>query len=98
MKMEVLFERYERYECGNMRKLTVTGDDKLDCLKKMVDNMGLYIDSEDVCGCVDEGEGFDDILEHITSSNGDGCDFIFYIKDLTENKVIFEEGYEEREV
>lgn len=94
VKLEVMFEDYERFESGNIRRAQVSGVDLLDALKKMVDHMGLYITSEDI---EDDEMSAEDVIDSIESSNGDGCDFIFLLKDVTSGKVYIKEGYNDLE-
>ena len=37
----------------------------------------------------------DEIIDEIAASNGDGCDYIYYIKNLTTGKMLLEEYNEE---
>lgn len=95
VKLYVEFYPYERYGGGSgLKKATVSGVDKLDALKKLVDHMGLYIDSEII---EEEGYSFDDCIKSISMSNGDGCDFINVLMDKNTGEVFIDEGYNEEE-
>lgn len=92
VKLEVVYEEYVRYGCGDTVKAIIERDTLLEALKDMVGNMGLYLTREDI----EENEmSADDILESIEESNGDGCDMIFSIKDLLTNKTLLDSGVEE---
>ena len=95
VRLYVEFYPYTRYgpEEG-LKKATVSGTDKLDALKKLVDHMGLYIDSEVI---EEEGYSFEDCINSIRISNGDGCDFINVLMDKTTGEKFIDEGYNEEE-
>lgn len=95
VKLYVEFYPYERYGGGSgLKKATVSGTDKLDALKKLVDHMGLYIDSEEI---EEEGYSFEDCINNIAMSNGDGCDFVVVLKNKDSGEIYFQENYEEEE-
>lgn len=96
VKLQVRYEPYERYGSGlKARTATVSGVDLLDALKKMSDNMLLYFDSDDI---EDDGYTAEEVLERIEEENGDGCDFIYYIKNLTTGDTLFESDFTEDDV
>lgn len=94
VKLYVEFYPYERYGSSGIKKATVSGVDKLDALKKLVDHMGLYIDSEII---EEEGYSFEDCINSIRMSNGDGCDFINVLMDKNTGEKFIDEGYNEEE-
>ena len=94
VRLHVEYYPYERYGSSGLKRANVSGVDKLDALKKMTDHMGLYIDSEII---EDEGYSFEDAINNIAMSNGDGCDFIIVIQDRDTGEVYFSENYEEEE-
>ena len=94
VKLKVTYEPYERYSSNGIKIATVSGADVLDALKKMVDHMSLYIDSDQI---EEENMSADDVIEEISYSNGDGCDFIHNITNLTTNEVLLDEGAAEEE-
>lgn len=95
VKLYVEFYPYERYgPLPGLKKATVSGTDKLDALKKLVDHMGLYIDSEIID---EEGYSFEDCINSIRMSNGDGCDFINVLMDKNTGEKFIDEGYNEEE-
>ena len=94
VKLKVTYEPYERYSSNGIKAATVSGTDLLDALKKMVDHMCLYLDREQI---EDENMSAEDIIEEISYSNGDGCDFIYTIQNLTTNETLLDEGAAEEE-
>ena len=100
MKLIAVYEKYERYQYGGIKKLVVNGKDKIDCLKKLVDNMRIYLDSEIIDEKVEEGATFEDLIKQIDMCNGDGCDFIISLSDDKGNEYISsdENYYDEEEI
>ena len=98
--IEVKFEPYTRYGYEPIKTGRVSGKDLLDALLKMTDKMRLYINS-DYVDDYEEDYGVkltpEALLERIEEENGDGCDFIYYIKNLTTGEMLFDSGYEESE-
>lgn len=91
--LKVRFESYERYSRGRNMTITVSGTDLLDALCNMCDEMRLYLDGDEIR---EEGMTPEEVIESIETSNGDGCDYIYYIKDLTNKKTLLE-GYADEE-
>ena len=56
--------------------------------------MLLYIDSNEI---EEEEYTTKDVLDNIISSNGDGCDYIKLLKNLTTGEVYIEEPVDEEE-
>lgn len=85
VKLRVEYEVYTRYGSGGIKRATVSGPTLLDALKKMTDNMGLYVDSE----VIEENQmTAEDVIRSIDMSNGDGCDYIIQLKNLTTGEVL----------
>lgn len=99
-RIEVMFEPYTRYGYEPIKTGRVSGKNLLDALLKMADKMRLYFDG-DYADEYEEGHGVkltaETLLERIEEENGDGCDFIFYIKNLTTGEMLFDSEYEESE-
>ena len=95
-KLKVVYEPYDRYGSSGARTATVSGDDLLDALKKMVDHMELYISSSDIDR---EGWTAEEVIDKINETNdGGGCDFIYSLTDLkTKDDLIYEGEPEEME-
>ena len=92
VKLKVEYYEYNRYGGDDvLRVATVSGSNLLEALSKMADNMSLYIDSSDI-----ESQGYtaEEVLDEISSSNGDGCDFIVKLTNLSNGEVLIEEDYE----
>lgn len=95
VKLQLIYTPYDRYGNDyNDKRVTVTGVDLLDALSKMVDKMLLYIDSDDI---EEEGYTTEDVLDNILTSNGDGCDYIKLLKNLTTGEVYIEEPVDDEE-
>ena len=92
--LEVEFEPYERYGSQGIKKLRAKGADLYQALCNMCDKMTLYLDSEQI---QEEEMTPDDIIESIDSSNGDGCDYIFYIKNISTGEMLLQGDYTEDE-
>lgn len=94
INLEVSYETYERYSRGRHKTIKVSGTNLLDALKNMVDEMQLYLDSDQI----DEEEMTpEDIIDEIETSNGDGCDYIYYIKNLTTGETLLDGEYDEED-
>lgn len=92
--LEVEFEPYTRFGSRGIKKLRVKGSDLYQALCNMCDKMVLYLDSEQI----EEDEMTpDDIIKSINLSNGDGCDYIFYIKNMSNGKMLLQGDYTEDE-
>ena len=86
--LQVTYEVYDRYGYGGRVKTAkVSGKDLRHALTRMVDKMGLYIDSEEI---EEENLTVEQILDRIEMSNGDGCDFVLLLKNLTTGDVLFD--------
>ena len=95
VRLHVEYYPYERYGGSDgLKKGNISGVDKLDALKKLTDHMGLYIDSEVI---EEEGYSFEDAINQIVMSNGDGCDFIVVLQDRDTGEIYFSENYEDEE-
>lgn len=94
VKLHVEFYPYDRYETYGLKKANISAPTLLDALKKMVGNMGLYFEPQDI---EDEGYTSEEIIRSIESTNGDGCDFIILLKNITTGEVYIEEDYYEDE-
>lgn len=90
------FEPYERYVSrSGLKKLKASGKDYLEAISKLTDKMGLYIDSDRI---EEDGMTFDEVIDSIEMSNGDGCDYIVELKDNQGNVYIqaeYENEYED---
>lgn len=95
--LEVKFEVYGRYgDGGEIITAKVSGKDLRHALMRMCDKMRLYIDSDDIERTNMTAE---DILDSISEANGDGCDMIYMLRNLTTNEVLIDcsDCYEEQD-
>lgn len=87
--LEVKFEVYGRYgDGGEIITAKVSGKDLRHALMRMVDKMRLYIKSDDI---EENNLTAEEILDSISDSNGDGCDMIYHLKNLTTGEVLIDE-------
>lgn len=87
VKLRVEYEVYTRAGSGGIKRATVSGLTLLDALKKMTDRMGLYVDSEAI---EENNMTAEDVIKSIDMSNGDGCDYIIQLKNLTTGEVLIQ--------
>ena len=73
---------YQPYNPGYHDTVTkkFTGSDLLDALCNMVDRMTLYFDSDDI---LDNDMSPEAVINRIDEDNGDGCDMIYELKNLS---------------
>lgn len=98
--LEVKFEEYERYGGGGIRTAKISGKDEFDALLKMCDKMHLYINSDWAEEIKEETGSYPtvkEIIERIGMDNGDGCDYIFYIKNRTSGETLLDAGEPEED-
>lgn len=75
---------YEMYPDGNIESITVVEDTELDAFMELVDNLQVYLTSEDI---EDENMAVPQIVERLQSINGDGCDYIIFFENRTTGDV-----------
>lgn len=68
------------YPDGNIESITVVEDTELDAFMELVDNLQVYLTSEDI---EDENMAVPQIVERLQSMNGDGCDYIIFFENRT---------------
>ena len=94
VKLEVVYEKYDRFGGDGTHKRIIERDTYLQALKDMCDRMSLYIDSD----VIEENEmSCEQIIDSIVESNGDGADFIISLKDLISGEQIISEDYYDEE-
>ena len=79
---------YEMYPDGNIESITVVEDTELDAFMELVDNLQVYLTSEDI---EDESMAVPQIVERLQSMNGDGCDYIIFFENRTTGDVYIDE-------
>ena len=96
VRLYVEFYPYERYGIGpapGRKSATVSGLNLLEALKKLVDKMQLYVDSDLI---EENGWTAEDVIKQIDMSNGDGCDHIVVLKNLDTDEELIT-GFDEME-
>ena len=88
-KYRIKFEPYERYTSSGVKTATFTAPNLFEALCKVCDKLLLYFNREDI---EEEGYTVEDILNRLHSENGDGCDFIISIENISTGKTIFDDS------
>ena len=82
-------------DCGTIKRITAKGDNKIDCLKKLVEHIYLGgLEPSDIDKRIErDGSTFEDIIESIKVCNddGNGCDHIISLIDDIGNIYIQDE-------
>ena len=100
MKIKVTYQRYERYQETPISEGHITAPDLRTAILALLDKIGMYAKSEDVLDQEEEnGKKWtaEELIDNfICSVNGDGCDFVFNIKNEETGEIIFnsDEDYE----
>lgn len=92
VKLSLQYEPYDRYESSGIKKATISAPTLRDALIKLTDNLQLYLYPEDI---EDDDMSVEEIIDSIVMSNGDGCDFILELKNLTTGETLISANYEE---
>lgn len=79
---------YEVYPDGNIESITTIQDTELDAFKEIVDNLQVYLTSDDI---EDENMTVPEIVHRLQSMNGDGCDYIILFENRTTGDVYIDE-------
>lgn len=79
---------YEVYPDGNIESITTIQDTELDAFKEIVDNLQVYLTSDDI---EDENMTVPEIVDKLQSMNGDGCDYIIFFENRTTGDVYIDE-------
>lgn len=85
---------YESYPDGNIYDVEVIGKTEQDAFIKLLDEVGSYLTSEEI---EDNNMSVDEIVEKLITMNGDGCDFIMYLKNESTGDIYFDDEYEDDE-
>lgn len=98
MKIKVTYQRYERYQETPITEGHITAPDLRTAILALLDEIGMYAESEDVLECEKEnGKKWtaEELIDNFISSvNGDGCDFVLNIKNEETGEIIFNSDYE----
>ena len=82
VKLDVL---YETYPDGQLVKSTFSGETEKDAFLEMLETVYMYLSSDEA-----EELTVDEIIEELKCQNGDGCDFIYSIENMTDRKTYFD--------
>lgn len=97
MKIKVTYQRYERYQETPISEGHITAPDLRTAILALLDEIGMYVDSEEVLELEEEnGKKWtaEELIDNFISSvNGDGCDFVFNIKNEETGEIIFNSNY-----
>ena len=82
---------------GQIHRAKVRGASRIDALKKMVNKMngGLYVYVDEIDSDIEEnGEdhAWFEAINTIRDTNGDGCNYVFYLYDLTADELVIDEA------
>lgn len=98
MKIKVTYQRYKRYQETPISEGHITAPDLRTAILALLDNIGMYVDSEDVLALEEEnGKKWtaEELIDNFISSvNGDGCDVVFNIKNEETGEIIFNSDYD----
>lgn len=90
MKYAVTFNIYDRYSMGECGCEFITSESDVKALIKIEKDHG----DGHYANIIDEGTSIDtislnEIEEYLDSNNGDGCDFIISVINMSTQKIIF---------
>lgn len=98
VRIKVLYQTYTRYQEMPISEGHITAPDLRTAILALLDRIGMYADSEVVLELEEENgkkwtaEELIDIF--ISQVNGDGCDFVFNIKNEETEEIIFNSNYD----
>ena len=98
MRIKVVYQRYERYQETPISEGHITAPDLRTAILALLDEIGMYADSEVVLELEEENgkkwTAEELIDKFICSVNGDGCDIVFNIKNEETGEIIFNSDYD----
>ena len=98
MRIKVVYQRYERYQQTTISEGHITAPDLRTAILALLDEIGLYADSEEILALEEEdGKKWtaEELIDKfICSVNGDGCDVVFNIKNEETGEIIFNSDYD----
>ena len=101
VKLEVKYETYGRYgDGGDIKTGRVSGSTEVEALMKMLDHVRMYTDSDYAEEFKEENGRYpttEEVTDVLYDQNGDGCDLIYWIRNLTTGEMIFDGAIEESE-
>lgn len=93
MSIKVVYQPYERYQETPISEGRITAPDLRTAILALLDEIGMYVDSEEVLELEEEnGKKWtaEELIDNFISSvNGDGCDFVFNITNEETGEIIF---------
>lgn len=93
VKIEAKYEVYNRYGNSPTKTVQISGVNLKDAVVKFLDRLRIF----QYIGC-DYDMSLEQIISNLETSNGDGCEYIFYIKDLTDGKIVFEGSFNDDDI
>ena len=98
IRIKVVYQRYERYQETPISEGHITAPDLRTAILALLDKIGMYADSEVVLELEEENgkkSTAEELIDNfICSVNGDGCDFVFNIKNEETGEIIFNSDYD----
>lgn len=91
-KYKVIYEIYTRSGESPVREYRFLAGSQQEMIEKLVEKVGTYYEVDEIKELIEEGYTCDEILDQIFESNGDGCDFIIRLVNVTKNEVIYDGG------
>lgn len=98
VRIKVVYQRYERYQETPICEGHITAPDLRTAILALLDKIRMYADSE-VISELEEDNGKKWTAEELINNfiflvNGDGCDFVFNIKNEETGEIIFNSDYD----
>lgn len=90
--MTTLSCKYITYPEDIHEEITVTGETEQEAFINLLDHVGSYLSYEDI---EDDDMTTIEIIACLDSSNGDGCDFIVFLKNETTGEVYFDGDFDD---
>ena len=98
VRIKVLYQTYTRYQEMPISEGHITAPDLRTAILALLDRIGMYADSEEILELEEEnGKKWtaEELIDNFISSvNGDGCDFVFNIKNEETGEIIFNSDYD----
>lgn len=96
VKLKVVYEPYERYEMSSPKIGHITAPTFREAIIKMLSRVSMYLDKESIEEQEKElGRELtqEELIDQLTSQNGDGCDYIFLLRSEITGEVYIKEFY-----
>lgn len=93
IELRCSFMEYDRYPTGNspIHTAVFKGEDEVHAFAELADGLNIYLSAEEIS---EDDMTVEEILDAIERDNGDGCDYIFHLENLTTGKVYIDEDIE----